>query len=187
MMSTRVWQRASVAVSCAAVVLGASACGSSGGSSSSGRIQASIGAAGSDKHEDAFDVCKLVTAADASKLFGTTATPSGSSSFAATTGACVWNASRASARYTLISYIYDTPAALDAAKAARATAVQGVGDRAYVSAVGSSAYEVWFLKGRRVARLRFGVAPAARGSKPPSAASQSAAVLRLARTVAGRM
>src|SRR5215831_12412047 len=133
----------------ASAVLILSACGGGGdGDSTSGRIHASLGATGSDKHEDSDRVCRLVTKADASRLFGAPATRNASSSFSATSGACIWNATRGLVRYTLVSRVYDSTAPLDT-KPRLATTVPGVGDRAYASALGSSAYEIWFAKGAR--------------------------------------
>jgi hypothetical protein len=187
-MSSRIWQSASIAVVCAAAVVMASACGSSGGASSAdARVKATHGASKADHHEDADTVCRVVTAADASKLFGAAAMQS-DSSLAETRGSCIWNATKGHVRYTLIGNIYDAPSAIDvAAKAAGAAAVPGIGDRAYVSSVGSSAYEVWLQKGGRVAHLEFLLAPADRGANLPSAATYRAAVLQLARALAARM
>jgi hypothetical protein len=190
-MRARVRQLASILVVSATAVLVTSACGSNGGShSTSGRVQASKGASppASDQHEeDADTVCRLVTRADASTLFGVPATQNQGSSLAASTGACIWNATRASVRYTLIAHIYDTMAALDAAKAAGAKRVPGVGDQAYGSTAGSSGYQLWFAKDSHVGQLWFGITAPDPTSTPHGARIQRAGVLALARALAARM
>src|SRR5215475_13653569 len=104
-MSSRIWQRASLAVFCAAAVVMGSACGSGGGvTSTDARVKATHGASIPDAHEDAGTVCRLVTAADASKLFGAAAIQN-ASSLADTRGSCIWNATKGPVRYTLVSNI----------------------------------------------------------------------------------
>jgi hypothetical protein len=185
-MWARVKQPTTALVALAVAVLVISACGGGGsGDATSSRIHASLGAIGSDNHEDSDSVCHVVTQADASNLFGVPATRNTGSSLSATSGACIWNATRGPVRYTLISHIFDsTPLA---AKPRFATTLNGVGDRAYASTLGSSGYEVWFAKGTRTGQLRIVVGPTRPGSKPPSAITLKAGLTALARRVSGRL
>jgi len=186
-MCARLTHRATTVVGLAAAMLVMAACGGSGaGHSTSARIESSATAAGSDHHEDADTVCRLVTRADASALFGAPATRNTSSSIVATDGACIWNATSGSLHYTLVAHINDTAFPLDAAEAARMNIVRGVGERAYMSAVTPSGSQIWFVKNGRVVRLGFSVAGARDAALPP-AVRQKVAVPALARAVAARM
>src|SRR3974377_1186055 len=71
-------------------------CSSGGGKSqtSQPRIKTSGGGIGNDHHEDATQVCRLLTQQDAAKLFGVPANQNTDSSLEQATGACIWNGTK---------------------------------------------------------------------------------------------
>ena len=172
---------------CAGALLVAG-CSSGGGKTdtSQPRIKASGGGIGNDHHEDATQVCRLVTQQDAAKLFGAPANRNTDSSLEQATGACIWNGTKGSQNDTLQAHVFDSLTGYNPKKVLGSSTVNGVGDRAYAFSLGTLGYQVWFVKGPRVGTLNFTVG-SSDNAVPRPAAAHAAAVIALARKMAAQM
>jgi len=140
--------------------------------------------------EPADRVCAVVTAGDASALFGAPAARNTSSAASANTSECIWNATvqpaaGSPARYTLTATIVDHGSRSALTEVSGVTPVSAVGETAWVDTSAQGIVVVEFLKNGKTVRLA--LSTWARDAHPPDPRDREASLIALSKQVAARL
>ena len=157
MMHSRV--RLSVLLIVAAIAIGACGGGSSKDASSNSNSNSNSSSNGGGKKTDSSAACKVVTQADATKLFGVEAKEGDNASPGNESSVCIWQADDdADHGYLLQVRVYDDVFHYGEDFMDGAEKVAGLGDKAFVSAKDTIAgTDVQFVKDGKTFAVNYGI------------------------------